>query len=348
VRTRGLGPGPAPLPPVVQDPANPTVLTIDGTDADDVITLALEQYTGPLAVVVPPSLLVTVNGTTTRYAAPLVRITVRGGGGNDSIRVLNELGPINTGTDRDPTDVGPPLRPASPVSLLSVELEGGAGRDALRVPPARPFNTVYSLRGGDGNDLLVGTRGFDTLDGGTGRDRLFGRGGGDTLIRDGGRFFSGDGITLRLDQRGLLSIVGTPGPDTVSVAFRAGSFPGGPPLDVTVNGRVRSFAPPADDSTAPPPPFPVSRLLIDTGAGDDSVTVDPGVGIPSLVAGGAGDDTLSAGGGDDVLWGGPGRDSLRGGAGRDRFFGGAGDDTALDDQETELVRLVEHRQSLIL
>jgi len=49
--------------------------------------------------------------------------------------------------------------------------------------------------------------------------------------------------------------------------------------------------------------------------------------LPSVVDGGAGNDTLSGGGGTDILRGGLGNDTLRGNDGRDGIDGGVGDDT---------------------
>lgn len=95
---------------------------------------------------------------------------------------------------------------------------------------------------------------------------------------------------------------------------------------------------------------------IDTGDGDDNLTIDNSVTAPLTVQGGKGDDRLTAkagttadltlnggtgndiltggdadddldgGGGDDQLFGGKGRDALQGGKGADRLEGGDGDD----------------------
>jgi Ca2+-binding RTX toxin-like protein len=43
---------------------------------------------------------------------------------------------------------------------------------------------LFTANGGDGNDILIGSRGNDTLSGGAGDDILIGNGGQDTL--DGG------------------------------------------------------------------------------------------------------------------------------------------------------------------
>jgi Ca2+-binding RTX toxin-like protein len=166
-------------------------VTITGTEGNDVITRAVETYTGPLAVVVPPWLRVTINGRTTRYASPLVRISVLGGGGNDSIRVLNDLGPLAGGATGAPT----------------VTLDGGAGRDTLRAP-SRVTSGGYTLLGGDGSDLLVGTDQGDALDGGAGRDRLLGRAGDDTLL-------GGEGNDILQGGAGNDALTGGAGADRI-------------------------------------------------------------------------------------------------------------------------------------
>ncbi len=97
----------------------------------------------------------------------------------------------------------------------------------------------------------------------------------------------------------------------------------------------------------------VTRIVADGGAGNDQITVGPGVSAELQLRGGAGNDTLQAsdgpamllggdgkdeliagrwgatldgGDGDDALQGGDGNDSLRGGAGNDTIHGGAGAD----------------------
>jgi uncharacterized delta-60 repeat protein len=307
-----------------EDPESRT-LTIDGTDGNDVITVRAEVRPG--RAIFPPfaSLVVTVNGQSTTYGNSMQwgirRIIVRGGAGNDSIRFVN-----------DPTPVGfvaggggstAPL----PHPLVSVLVEGGTGNDLLRasgdVSPGD--GNVYSLRGDAGTDTLVGSPGDDTLDGGEGRDRVLGRGGNDTIAPEtarpprGPQLFRVGGALLRLDRRGVLTVLGTTGDDTISLALRAeGTFFEGPPLDVTVNGEVQSFYREADAS------LPVSRVVVLARGGNDAVSLASDVSLPALLVGGAGDDTLIGGAGDDVLLGGPGKDVLDGRAGNNRIVEGPG------------------------
>lgn len=103
------------------------------------------------------------------------------------------------------------------------------------------------------------------------------------------------------------------------------------------------------------------RLVLRTGGGRDTVTVDPAVRAAVTVLSGAGDDRVTggdvlhgAGGrdalhgrdGDDLLLGGDGRDYLDGGAGDDVADGGDGDDTAYGLAGRDMLRGGEGRDFL--
>lgn len=65
---------------------------------------------------------------------------------------------------------------------------------------------------------------------------------------------------------------------------------------------------------------------VNSGAGEDSVSIAPIVPEPVTLRGGPGDDLLIAGSSADRLAGGEGDDRLIGGAGADALFGGLGAD----------------------
>jgi RTX calcium-binding nonapeptide repeat (4 copies) len=80
---------------------------------------------------------------------------------------------------------------------------------------------------------------------------------------------------------------------------------------------------------------PIAGFEVNTGGGDDSVTLAAGVPIPVTLRGGPGRDELTGGAGadklvggigDDVLIGRGGADSLYGGPDADQLFGGSGND----------------------
>jgi Ca2+-binding RTX toxin-like protein len=91
----------------------------------------------------------------------------------------------------------------------------------------------------------------------------------------------------------------------------------------------------------------IAGFEVNSGGGEDEVSVAKQISIPvtmrggpgndtliggsgpDKLVGGGGDDTLVGGSGDDVLYGGPGADRLLGGPGDDVLHGGSGADTLL-------------------
>jgi Ca2+-binding RTX toxin-like protein len=71
----------------------------------------------------------------------------------------------------------------------------------------------------------------------------------------------------------------------------------------------------------------VTAVVVDAGAGNDTVTVDPGV-SRTFLRGGPGDDMIFGGEGSDELQGGPGVDWLWGNTGNDSFRADSTDDDA--------------------
>jgi Ca2+-binding RTX toxin-like protein len=68
------------------------------------------------------------------------------------------------------------------------------------------------------------------------------------------------------------------------------------------------------------------RLLVNAGAGDDYVYINPDLKVGALINGQAGHDTLQGGGDDDTIYGGAGNDQIYGDGGDDMLFGNAGND----------------------
>lgn len=71
---------------------------------------------------------------------------------------------------------------------------------------------------------------------------------------------------------------------------------------------------------------PIAGFEINTGAGNDVVTLGKTVPVPATIRGGEGDDVLTGGAGADKLLGGPGNDELFGRGGNDLLIGGPGED----------------------
>jgi len=89
---------------------------------------------------------------------------------------------------------------------------------------------------------------------------------------------------------------------------------------------------------------PAKKVLVTTGSGSDTITVDSAVKIPTVLQGGAGIDLINGGGGPDVLWGGcsatacdSSSNSLHGGAGNDTLHGGTNYDYLAGDGGDDLL-----------
>jgi PKD repeat protein len=72
-------------------------------------------------------------------------------------------------------------------------------------------------------------------------------------------------------------------------------------------------------------------------AGDDDIQVAGGIGVPTELYGGAGNDRLKGGSGFNILDGGDGDDLLVGGSNRDIIIGGAGADRIVGNAEDDIL-----------
>jgi hypothetical protein len=137
---------------------------------------------------------------------------------------------------------------------------------------------------------------------------------------------------------GVLTIVGTPRADDISVIEDASVF--GRPKVFLVSVGIVGSSPPTETRVIPA--ADVRAVKVVAGEGNDVVDlalatagriiqvvgITP-VNVPAFVDGGPGDDKIYGGNARDSLYGGPGRDELHGTRGGDTLFGGFGDD-ALD------------------
>jgi Ca2+-binding RTX toxin-like protein len=82
----------------------------------------------------------------------------------------------------------------------------------------------------------------------------------------------------------------------------------------------------------------IAGFEVNSGGGDDRITVANQVSVPVTMRGGAGDDFLSGGSGPDKLIGGEGDDRLSGGRGNDLLFGGEGDDVLIGGPGNDVLR----------
>ena len=206
-------------------------------------------------------------------------------------------------------------------------LDGGADNDTIF--GGRDDDILFgdegndSLSGDEGNDLILGSAGTDTLDGGDGddtldggadNDQLFGGTGDDTLTGGTGNdeMYGGDDRDTFVleDGYGNDTIVGGEGgvdwdlidatavsADT-NVTFtgdEAGTIASG--TDGATFSEIEEIRTGSGDDTVDASAT-ASGIVVETGAGDDSIT--GGAGDDTITAG-AGADTVAAGAGDDLI-----------------------------------------------
>ena len=167
------------------------------------------------------------------------------------------------------------------------------------------LESIESLIGGEGDDLLIGDENDNSLDGGIGEDVLYGRDGADTLS-------------------------GGPGDDELYGEAGDDTLQGGADADVLDGGDDTNTASytlaPADDGVTVDLTDPSENagdaegdtfVDIDNLTGSDGDDIMIGDNEPNVLIGGEGVDILIGNGGDDRLDGGVEADTLEGGDGKD-------------------------------
>jgi hypothetical protein len=112
---------------------------------------------------------------------------------------------------------------------------------------------------------------------------------------------------------GQLTVTGTNKSDHISVNVK------GKHLTAKMDSKTKTFTAAS-----------VQSVVVDSLAGNDTVTIAPTVTAPATVTGGAGNDTFTAGGGTDVLVGGSGDNILKGGPGDTDFVPSTGTDAVFN------------------
>jgi RTX calcium-binding nonapeptide repeat (4 copies) len=82
----------------------------------------------------------------------------------------------------------------------------------------------------------------------------------------------------------------------------------------------------------------IAGFEVNSGAGDDHVSVAKNIAVPVTMRAGAGDDVLLGGAGPDKLIGGQGNDRLVGWRGDDVLYGGPGDDVLIGGPGNDVLR----------
>ena len=244
---------------------------------------------------------------------------IAGGDGDDTLRMIGSDGDdlfrvmgFSTGVFVQVSGVSSLL--AIPgIELLDLDLRDGADLLEQELPPQ---TMRFDVDGGRGDDALDGGFGPDLISGGDGDDFVRGNAGDDLLSGETIHGSAGnDRMTAELWSAVVPTAEGGSGYDVARVilggedefisVFRAAPFV-----------RVQSAAIGVRaDSEA---------LVLETGAGDDTVNVQADAGAEAAIAidGGGDDDTLRGSDGLEWLAGGTGEDTLTGGAAPDRLVGG--------------------------
>jgi Ca2+-binding RTX toxin-like protein len=124
-----------------------------------------------------------------------------------------------------------------------------------------------------------------------------------------------------------LVLAGTPGEDRITIELSADGtayeIASATPLEV---GGTVCIHPEKRPEALSCEATAIAGFEINTGAGNDVVTLGKTVPVPATIRGGEGDDVLTGGAGPDKLIGGPGNDELIGRGGNDLLIGGPGAD----------------------
>ena len=188
---------------------------------------------------------------------------------------------------------------------ITVEVKDSLGATTTKSFTIDVIDVVNIVRGGAGNDRMVGTSGADRLNGKGGDDRIDGKGGDDLI-------WGGTGNDTLLGGDGNDTLRGGSGDDLLIGGRGADKLYGGPGNDTA------SY----QDATRG-----VSANLADAGANTGDAKGDTYSSIENLtgsdfndrLTGHARANVLKGGKGDDILTGGRGGDTLYGGEGADIF-----------------------------
>ncbi len=159
-----------------------------------------------------------------------------------------------------------------------------------------PFAIEFGTTGTNGDDVIWGTDGDDTINGLAGNDAICGEGGDDTINGGSGedRILGGDGDDSILGGDGIDRIFGQDGNDTIMGEEGRDRIGGGAGNDEIHGG--------------------LNRDLIDGNRGKDVIFGD---GARDRIQGGSGADIIEGNGGNDRLKGGGGNDTVNGNRGND-------------------------------
>ncbi|MGY0778092.1 Ig-like domain-containing protein [Azospirillum argentinense] len=250
--------------------------------------------------------------------------------------LLRTLAFAASGTPRGAVHVAGTAQEAGLPTALVIDTTGVAGPLTIQLDHVAFAAVIGSatLTGGEGNQVVYGDSGAqsmilgpgdDFLSGGGGNDTVASTSGNDTLYGDAGHdlMHGGDGDDLMNGGSENDTMGGGTGRDTMG---------GGTGNDILFgeNGDDILFGEEGHDVLV----LGAGSDMADGGAGNDTLFGEDG---DDTLFGGGGADILSLGAGNDMADGGDGNDTLFGGAGDDVMVGGAGDDVLFLDQGADTV-----------
>jgi Ca2+-binding RTX toxin-like protein len=264
--------------------------------------------------------------------AGLIRLTLDGGAGNDTI----------TGGDGDDLLIG-----GDGNDIIT----GGRGSDTAQLGAG---DDTFVWNPGDGSDVVEGGAGNDTLifNGANVSENIsiLAHGGGTKLFRDVGN------VTMDLNGMETIRVAALGGADTITVGDLTGTgvkqvtidlsaipgsgtgdtqadtvtvngTAGGNHITVTNNGNSIVVSGLPAQVTINGAENPNDSLVINAPGGNDTIDASAVIGNPIrlTIDGGDGNDTIIGGDGSDTLIGGAGNDVITGGRGNDTFIWNPGD-----------------------
>jgi Ca2+-binding RTX toxin-like protein len=203
-----------------------------------------------------------------------------------------------------------PLNP----QLQGIVVNANGGDDWIKIDES--LNVPVTMRGGLGNDTLMGGSGADNLHGEWGNDKLLGLSGNDSLHGEQGDdlIIGGDGNDHLYGGDGGDNMVGGNGNDWMDGGAGNDQMFGEAGNDVMFGGSGQN--------------------LMDGGAGDDMMFGGDDI---DAIYGGAGHDLIRGLGGDDRIRGEAGNDDIEGGAGDDAIEAGDGNDYVVGEAGNDVM-----------